>query len=416
MSARLISLATVVATAVGATVLPLAGTALAADSAAAGKPLSYEVGAVTPAGPLTRGGASGTYTFTVKNGSDQAADFTGTVFGDSEGASPIAGSQVRFDVEELGATPATDAFAGQQDESFMGAFYPAAGKKGGAFSVPAHGALTWKVTVGLAADFPSNDGNLKLVVDAGNDVVANPRAGDVNFKASPAIEPGALDVWFGDGPEGVVRPGTPQDLGLYYEASGGGEFDSALATTLRVQEDGSGRLPHLAVDVRQGDRWVALPGGDDATEWELPRIDKGFDKADQVRSTRIRVRVLDLNGVQKDTKVLLRADVRLTAGNTYPFVGSEGTVVVGPAKTSGGGQPSASPSTTPSSGASATPSASASATVSATPSASATAADGSLANTGAGNGLSGAMAAAAALLAGGAALAWFGIRRRRSHS
>ncbi|MDQ0942403.1 hypothetical protein [Streptomyces sp. V1I1] len=40
-----------------------------------GKPLTIELGAPAPGGPLTRGGASETFSFTVKNSADKPVDF-----------------------------------------------------------------------------------------------------------------------------------------------------------------------------------------------------------------------------------------------------------------------------------------------------------------------------------------------------
>ncbi|GAA3372880.1 hypothetical protein GCM10020367_30570 [Streptomyces sannanensis] len=410
----------VVAAVAGGVLMPLS--AQAAPVAADGKPLTIELGAPAPAGPLTRGGETESFSFTVKNSSDQPVDFQPWMVAQSDGPSPIAASQIVFDVEPVNA-PATDEVVGQQDTSAQGIFYPAEKGEGSTFAVPAKGELSWKVTVGLGKNYPTNNGNLKLTAaDLGGRAAQQE---SVVFDIEPKIKSGELSTWFGNGPEGVIRPGTPQNLNFYLKAEGEGGFDSALVTRLQVETTADGSpSPELGIEVydEAGRTWKKLkPLAGYVHMWQLPDVPKGFGADGQVKSFPLRVSVLGLNGIKKDTAVTLQAGVALAEGNTFPFAGARGKITVGP-KTGAdnpGGKPSASPSPSPSATTSASPSPSA--TPSATETTSAPAATGGsnltttgeLASTGSDN-TSVYGAAAAALVAVGAVVAWFGVRRRRA--
>ncbi|WEH34940.1 LPXTG cell wall anchor domain-containing protein [Streptomyces sp. AM 4-1-1] len=427
MSIRLRSAATVAAAVIGTTLVPL-GTAHAAP-AAGEKPLRIELGSPVPSGPLTRGGATETFTFAVKNSSDKAVEFNPWMTGGSSGPSPITGTQLSVDVQAVNA-PATEESLSSQDEAAVVSIYPKAGGKGSAFSVPASGELSWKVTIGLGANYPTNNPDLELMV---SDLLGNApveRDDTLVLKAAPAVVAGKLDIGFVKGGS-PARPGSPLPISVQHTAKGEGVFDSALATTVRITGPASGPAPKLAVEIESAKGvWKKLEHVQGTTNtWKLPNIAKGFGGKERTHTTPLRVVVLDLNGVMKATSLDLAASTALTEGNTYPFADGRTRFEVAPASSTS--TPPATPGTP---GTGSTPSTPASTgTPTAEPSTSTppattttgggtgtgtdlntTSANSSLASTGSSN-TTWYAAGAALLIAAGGALA-FGMRRRASRS
>ncbi|WP_267245402.1 hypothetical protein [Streptomyces sp. PR69] len=429
MSARLVAAAAVTtAAAVGATLVPVH--AYAASAAPAGlAALSVELGAPAPDAALERGGAKASFSFTVRNSSDEAVDFRPWLVGESDGASPVRPDQVAFDVSAVNAPETASRLLGE-GTGVQGAFFPKGGGAGEAFSVPAGSELSWKVTVGLGEGFPANNGSLKLTAADLNGPVGS--TGSVAFKADPAVDAKPLQVWWGNGPEGVIRPGGPaRHINVYLRAPGEGGYDKALETRVRLlSPGGGGPRPELGVELYREGSWKPLKAVGEG-EWLLPGVPKGFGGGKQ-ESFPLRLTVLDANGLTADTKVTLMAAVSLEGESGPAFAEAEGVVTVGPAaKAPSSLSPSAAvartaPATTdatdataPATDASGTAGARAAGSAAAPVSAagaqadtSAPAATGNLARTGSSSALPLYGGVAAALLAVGAALAFVGIRRR----
>ncbi|MDQ0582399.1 hypothetical protein [Streptomyces rishiriensis] len=409
--------ATAVVTAVaGAALVP--GTAFAADKAGE-HALRMTLGAPAPTGPLKRGGATESMILTVANSSDKAQDFSAWLPGTPDGPSPVLKDSIVFGVTAIDA-PATKSAVGRQDGSFQGLFFPATGNAASHFSIPAKTEYTWKVTVGLGASYPTNDGDFtltagRLIGDTDDDPARNTQV----FTIDPAITPGKLNVAWEQKTGAVARPGQRAELVLDATATGPGEFPAELRRTVSAQQfrEGAGH-PDFVLEAEVDGKIVKLKEFNDS-EWELPVIPKGFGASAGTASIKLYLSLGEKSDIKKDTVVPLEA--LFSMGDTWGFNGAETQVKAGPALAA---TPSGTPSTTPSTSSSTTPSTSASPSASATGSAAATtggttggttnttSATGSLAATGSGAGLYGALAAA--LLAVGGAAAWLGTRRRRA--
>jgi hypothetical protein len=420
--------------AAAAVVLTVAGTAFLPSAAVAaeqpgGKPLLMTLGAPTPGGPLTRGGATESMLLTVTNSSDQPQKFGAWLLGSAAGPSPLLADSVVFDVAAVDA-PATKSFVGRQDGRWQGVFYPASGSKGSDFSVPAKSEFTWKVTVGLGKNYPTNDGDLTLQASPLdiNTVEADPARTTVVFKTEPQITPGKLDASWQQDAGAVARPGRRAGLVLNVAATGPGEFPAELRRTVTAQAFGSyPGHPGLVLEAELDGKTVPLEETEPNT-WELPPLPKGFGAASGPAAIRLYLSLEEDSDLTEGSVVPLTATFAVADSSPFGHVTTE--VKAGPAVTPPKPAPTASVSPSPS--APASPPASPSATASTTPTAPATtaaatttggtgtgtgttttSATGSLAATGSGaTGYTAALAAALLALGGGAA--WFGARRRRT--
>ncbi|MFD7939209.1 hypothetical protein ACFV4T_32610 [Streptomyces sp. NPDC059755] len=408
--------ATAVVTAVaGAAFVP--ATAVAADKAG-GHALKMTLGAPTPTGPLKRGGATESMILTVANSSDKAQNFSAWLPGTPDGPSPVLKDSIVFDVTAVDA-PATKSAVGRQDGSFQGLFFPATGNAASTFSIPAKTEYTWKVTLGLGASYPTNDGDFtltagRLIGDTDDDPSRNTQV----FKTDPAITPGKLDVAWEQKTGAVARPGQRAELVLNATATGPGEFPAELERTVSAQQfrDGAGN-PDFVLEAEVDGKIVKLKESNDS-EWELPAMAKGFGSAKGTESIKLYLSLGKKSDIKKDTVVPLEA--LFSMADSWGFNGAQTKVKAGPALvTPPSGTPSTSPSASASASASASPSVSASGSAATTTggttggTTNTTSTTGSLAATGSGGGaLYGGLAAV--LLAVGGAAAWFGTRRRRT--
>lgn len=421
MSARSVAARRVRTVAATAVVTAVAGTAFVPATAgaadrASGHALTMTLGAPTPDGPLKRGGSTESMILTVTNSSDKAQDFSAWLPGTPDGPSPVMKDSIVFDVTAVDA-PATKSMIGHQDGLFQGMFFPAGGNASSHFSVPAKAEFTWKVTIGLSATYPTNDGDFtvhagRLVGDIDDDKSRN----TVVFKTDPQITPGKLHQTWVRTNDVVARPGRRADLTLQTKADGPGEFPAELHRTVSAQgfREGAGD-PDFILEAEIGGKTVKLKEINDSM-WELPVLPKGFGAASGTASIALHLSLGEHSDIKKDTAVPLEALISMT--DSGYFNTSWTTVTAGPALATG--SPSATPSTpatqTPSASAPATPSASASSSAATTTggttggTTNTTSATGSLANTGSGGSLYGTLAAV--LLAVGGAAAWFGTRRR----
>lgn len=399
---RLVAAVAVAAAVCGTMLMPAAAYA----DAPATKPLHIAFGTPSPAGPLVRGGATESYTVSATNNNGKAVEFNANVFGLPIGASPLDGSEVKFAVEPVSA-PATDIEVGRQDAAMLVTLHPH-GTKSARFSIPAKTTYTWKITVGLNANFPANDGNLTLTFDTGT-YEDNPSHSvpSISFQASPAIRIGTITDHFGGATK--VSAAKPAVFSLDVSNQAGGHFSKALRTQLTAL--GAGGDPELNLFVWIDGRWVEVAAPEHVDTWLLPDIPTGFAE-DQTYHYKLMFTV-SAGKAPKTAKVLgLTAQTRLSSGNTSVITAAAEKITVLPA----------APVTTPTGTPSATPTPSASSTTSSpVPSASATTnaptvnTKGSLAHTGA-NGSTGTLVTGAGvLIALGAAMAFFGLRRRRSH-
>ncbi|MFD9437150.1 hypothetical protein [Streptomyces sp. NPDC060002] len=422
---RIVAATAVVTAVAGAAFVPataVAAVAAVAADKAGDHALKMTLGAPAPTGPLKRGGATESMILTVANSSDKAQDFSAWLPGTPDGPSPVLKDSIVFDVTAVDA-PATKSAVGRQDGSFQGLFFPATGNAASTFSIPAKTEYTWKVTVGLGASYPTNDGDFTLT--AGRligDTDDEPSRNTQVFKTDPAITPGRLNVAWEQKTGAVARPGQRAELVLNATATGPGEFPAELQRTVSAQQfrEGAGH-PDFILEAEVGGKIVKLKEFNDS-EWELPAIAKGFGSSAGTESIKLYLSLGAKSDIGKDTVVPLEA--LFSMADSWGFNGAETQVRAGPEVVTA---PSGTPSTTPSASASASASASSSASPSASVSSSAatttggttggttdtTSATGSLAATGSGgSGLYGALAAA--LLAVGGAAAWFGTRRRRA--
>ncbi|POX56703.1 hypothetical protein C3489_02595 [Streptomyces sp. Ru71] len=434
MSARLTAARRLHTAAATAVVLTVAGAAFlpaaagAAEQQPAGKPLTMTLGKPAPDAPLSRGGATASMTLTVSNSSDQPQDFSAWLLGEADGPAPIQSDSVVLDVSALNA-PATKTFVGGQDGGWQGMFYPSSGKLGDGFSVPAKGELTWKVTVGLDRNYPTNDGDLTLTaspVTGFEKIDADKSRNTAVFRTDPQIRPGELNTtWNWD--RKVARPGQWAGLTLNTAATGPGEFPRELRRTIVVRPLYVTTHHDFLLEAELGGKRVRLEKTDLDT-WELPPLPKGFGSSSGTASVKLYLGLGDHSDIVEDSVVHVRAIYSM--GGTYDFAESATEVEAGPAQTTpttpppGTASPSPSASPTPTSTPTGTPSATASATATAGAGTSGTTGTGtgtgtsatvtgSMASTGSGS--TGPLAAAAAaLVALGAAAAFLGARRRRT--
>ncbi|NEA55701.1 LPXTG cell wall anchor domain-containing protein [Streptomyces sp. SID13666] len=407
MSARTLSRRPRLAAAAAVAVAAVCGTALmpaaAYADAPATKPLHIEFGTPSPAGPLARGGATESYTVSATNNNDKAVEFNANVFGIPSGASPLDGSEVKLAVVPVSA-PATDIEVGRQDMAMVVHLHPH-GTKSAPFSIPANTTYTWKITVGLNADFPANDGNLTLTFDTGN-YEDNPSHSipSISFQASPSIRIGTIKDHFGGATKVSAAKSAVFSLDVVNEA--GGHFSKPLRTQLTAF--GAGGDPALDLFVWLEGRWVEVAAPDHVNTWLLPDIPTGFAEGTYHYKLMF---TLPAGKAPKTAKVLeLNAQTGLSSGNTSIIAETDEkiTVLPTPPVTTPTGTPSATPTPSPSS-----------TTNSPAPSAPAATdapvvnTKASLAHTGA-NGSNGTLVAGAgALVALGAAMAFIGLRRRR---
>ncbi|MFF4426646.1 LAETG motif-containing sortase-dependent surface protein [Streptomyces sp. NPDC001549] len=381
--------------------------------------LRTEMGAPVPGGPLTRGGATETFELTVKNPTGKAVHYKPWMLLDQTGPSRLQKDDVVFKVDAVDA-PATKSSVGQQGGGWQGLFYPAtaAGKESGAgFDIPANGRMTWKVTLGLGANYPTNDGDFTFKATSWNNSVAPGGADSHRFKVDPEVKAGELKTWFKQVGSGMDDQEQRAYLNLNYQATGEGTFDTALATTLSLSHPGEQKADFRLQALIDG-RWQDLRGEYD--RYELPRIAKGFGAAAGVRTLPLRVSLGKDTGLAKKTVITMEAEVRHAEGDTHPFRNSSVTFPLAPivetVPPSGtpSGTPSGSPSPTPSTTSSTSPVVQqAVATSTGNADLTTTAAvGGSLAHTGADSATGLYAGLAAALVALGAAAAWLGRRRR----
>ncbi|WP_327316712.1 LPXTG cell wall anchor domain-containing protein [Streptomyces sp. NBC_01235] len=410
--------ATAVVTAVAGTAF-VPATAVAADKAGE-HALRMTLGAPTPDAPLKRGGSTESMILTVANSSDKAQEFSAWMPGEPNGPSPVLKDSIVFDVTAVDA-PATKSAIGHQDGFFQGLFFPASGNASSTFSVPAKTEFTWKVTVGLGASYPTNDGDFTL--HAGRlvgDIDDAPARNTVVFKTDPQIKPGKLNQAWVRNDNAVARPGRRAGLLLETRADGPGEFPAELHRTVSAKgfRQGAGH-PDFILEAKIDGKIVKLKESDES-EWELPDLPKGFGAASGLAIIDLYLSLGEHSDIKKDTAVPLESLISMDDSGYFNAITTK--VTAGPAKTTPS-SPSATPSATPSTPASQSPSASATPSASESTSAATTtggttggttttSATGSLANTGSGSGLYGSLAAV--LLAVGGAAAWFGTRRRRT--
>ncbi|MFC9269411.1 hypothetical protein ACFTXJ_16775 [Streptomyces zhihengii] len=408
MSARLRpAAALVVAAAIpGAVLLPATAHA---DTAPL---LRVELTAPASPAPLTRGGATETFELTVENPGDKARAYHPWLLLEEAGPSPLQTADVVLRVEPVEA-PATASFVGHQDGGFQGMFHPAAGSVGDGFQVPAGGELTWKVTVGLTADYPTVNGGFTLTAASTQPELEEAKS--LGFSVAPQNKPGAFRTWFEKA--GACEGGDAtscQKLNLHYKVDGHGSFTHALNTQLLASYGSGVRNPGLTVQARVDGRWQDVEG--DVHTFRLPRVAAGFGADSGERVVPLRFTLAADTKVTEPTGVTLRTETGLESGNTYAFAGTEDTVItLGPARTTPA--PSATPTAQPSSTPSATPSPSATSSAPAAPATTAaatpaTTTTGALAKTGSGSGTFVYTGMAAALIALGAT-AWFATRRLR---
>ncbi|MFJ7590855.1 hypothetical protein ACIQZO_26490 [Streptomyces sp. NPDC097617] len=401
------------------TLLPLSATAASAAPATDDQAvLRTEMGAPVPGGSLIRGGATETFDLTVKNPTGKAVEYKPWMLVDQTGPSRLMKDDVVFTVDAVDA-PATKSSVGQQDGGWQGLFYPAtaAGKESGAgFDIPANGRMTWKVTIGLGANHPTNDGDFTLTSTSWNNSVAPGGSDSHLFKVAPQIKTGELKTWFKQVSSGKDGQEQRAYLDLNYQATGEGTFDTALATTLSLTHLGEQKADFRLQALIDG-RWQDLRG--EHGRYELPRIPKGFGASAGVRTLPLRVSLGKDTELTKKTVITMDAEVGHAEGNTYPFQNSsvkfplapivETTPSIPPSI-----PPSIQPTPNPSTPSTATPvvqRAAATSTGNANLTATATS-SGSLAHTGANSGTGLYAGLAAALVALGAAAAWLGRRRR----
>ncbi|MFJ3927904.1 LPXTG cell wall anchor domain-containing protein [Streptomyces sp. NPDC090022] len=415
--------ATAVVAGVVTTLLPFSATAASADEATS--PLRTEMSTPAPAGALTRGGTAQTFELTVKNPSGKAVEYRPWLTGEAAGPSPLGKGAVVFKVDALNA-PATKSFVGQQDGGWQGTFHPA-GSAQDAFSVPAGGKLTWKVTLGLGANYPTNDGDFTLTANNLSDGGVPGSVPRHVFKVSPQIKTGELKTWFEKGSE---APGpNRQLLNLNYKATGDGSFDTGLATVLTLGSEPWVAKPDFFVQAMIDGRWQDVKRLD-SHRFQLPVVPKGFGSASGTRTLELRIDVGLNTQYKKATSITAEAETGLAAGNRTPFIRSATEFTLTPPQDRGPATPTAKPSpsatattatkgTTVNQAVATTTQATTGATTGATGTTTGTttgSATGTLASTGSSSSTGLYAGLAAALVALGTAAAWLGTRRRRNVS
>ncbi|MBT2448330.1 LPXTG cell wall anchor domain-containing protein [Streptomyces sp. ISL-43] len=416
MSARTATLRTATLRAATATavVAAVAGTVLMPLSAQAAegnpKALKTTMSAPVPSSPLTRGGATETFELTVTNATDKVSSYHPWMLLDPTGASPLQQSDVVYKVEALSA-PATKSEIGQQDGEWQGMFYPVGKTASDGFEIPAGGKLTWKVTIGLGASYPTNNGDFQLRASSFANEIADGGTAALTFKAGPEAKPGTLEAWFDQvGPCDATGADDCQVMAVRYAAGGDGEFNSALATRFSVDMPGLDKAD-LQARVKVDGQWKDLPG--ESGNFNLPVIPKGFSAASGHHLTYVQVKLGPQTQVKKLTLVKATASVALAEGNTHSFLSADQQFQLGPVK------PASPAPTTPAptspAPTSAAPATSAPAPTTAAPTTANTpAATGSLAHTGSDSNTGLYTGLAGVLIALGGAAAWFGARRRRA--
>ncbi|AXE26874.1 hypothetical protein C0216_28685 [Streptomyces globosus] len=420
MSARTAVRRPALAAAAAALVAAVAGTALMQPAAYAvpaenGKALKITLGAPVPNAPLTRGGAASTFELTVTNPSAKAASFHPWIHGLPAGPSRLRAQDVAFKVEAVDA-PATDAAVGQQDGGWQGLFHPQGKKVGDGFEVPANGKLSWKVTVGLGKDYPTNNGDLTLEASSYAGELAAGGDASLTFTTDPAIKAGKFTTTFDPVTACEGSTGTDcRELNLKYRADGEGTFDTELATLLRIGGPKPADTDGLEVRARVDGTWRQLKG--ESGNFELPRTAKGFGAASGERSVLLQVKLGPKAKPAQRTEFDVAAEFGHAEGNQVPFASAVTKIQLAPAATASP-SPSPSPTPKPSTSASASPSPSPSTTATATAVTTTTTTtggtSGSLAATGADSRTGLFAALSAALIAAGGAAAWLGARRREA--
>ncbi|MGJ0154263.1 hypothetical protein ACR3S4_12995 [Streptomyces sp. CH8.1] len=402
------------------TLLPLSATAASAAPATDDHAvLRTEMGAPVPSGPLTRGGATETFDLTVKNPTGKAVEYKPWMLLDAKGPSLLQKDDVVFKVEAVDA-PATKASVGQQDGEWQGLFFPSAGEAGQGFDIPADGKMTWKVTLGLGANYPTNKGDFNFTATSYNNSVAPGGADSHLFKVDPQTKTGELKTWFKQVSSGKDGQEQRAYLDLNYQATGDGTFNVPLATSLTLSHPGEEKADFRLQALIDG-RWQDLNAKD--SRYELPRIAKGFGAASGVHTQPLRLSLGRDTKLTKRTVITMEAEVRQAEGNTWPLLTAPvqfplapivepDTTVPTTNPTTNPTNPTTSPSPTPTpSSTSAVQQAVATTTGNSnvTTTGSST---GSLATTGAGSSTGLYAGLAAALVVLGAAAAWLGRRRR----
>ncbi|MDJ0344965.1 hypothetical protein QMK19_31015 [Streptomyces sp. H10-C2] len=405
----------VVAGVCGSMLVPAAA-AYADAPAPAIKPLHIEIGAPSPSGPLTRGGATEAYTVTATNNNDKAVEFNGLVFGIPGGPSAISGSQVNFRIDALSAPP-TAFSLGAEGPSMLASFYPQ-GKKVRTFSVPARSSFSWKITAGLKSGFPANDTSLTLTFDTGT--YENDGTGaipSVTFQAAPGTAPGtgtgpgAPNVTEKFGPVAKLSPGKPVETWLEIDNESKGAIGAGLDTELSVYPSSASetRWPVINLEVRENGHWVQVKRrGLRDNEWMLPAITSGIP-AGQKHRYELRYSVASANGVTHAQALRQLAVTYVSGGSGRPLLQGEGKLSFLPAA------PATTPTGSPVPSSSATTNAPAPSVSATTNAPTTTNVEGSLAHTGADDNTGTLATGAGVLIAFGAAMAFFGLRRRRSH-
>ncbi|MEU9299210.1 hypothetical protein [Streptomyces sp. NPDC048269] len=400
------------------TLLPLSATAASAAPATDDhRVLRTEMGTPVPNGPLTRGGVTETFDLTVKNPTGKAVTYKPWMLLDPTGASPLQSDDVVFKVDAVDA-PATKSQVGQQDGEWQGLFYPAASGSEGmsGFDIPANGKMTWKVTLGLGANYPTNNGDFNFRASSYNASVDPSAVASRVFKVDPQIKTGALKTSFKQGSSDMGGQEQRAYYDLNYQATGDGSFATGLSSTLSLTHPGTEKADFRLQAMIDG-RWQDLTAKD--SRYQLPEIPKGFGAASGIRTLPLRVSLGKNTQLKKKTTITMEVEVSLSKGNTVPFTGGYVKFPLVPIVET---EPTPTPSTTPGKTPSTTTVQPASATSSAAVAAGNTnvtttgSATGSLADTGANSGTGLYAGLAAALVALGAAAAWLGARRRRGLS
>ncbi|MFI1446837.1 hypothetical protein [Streptomyces virginiae] len=392
------------------TLLPLSATTVSAAPAADDHAvLRTEMGAPVPSGPLSRGGATETFDLTVKNPTGKAVEYKPWLLLDPKGPSLLDENDVVFKVEAVDA-PATKSSVGGQDGEWQGLFSPSAKGPGAGFDIPANGKMTWKVTIGLGANYPTNNGDFNFTATSYNNSVAPGGADSHLFKVDPQIKTGELKTWFKQVNWGQDGQEPRAHLDLNYQATGDGTFGTALATSLTLSHPGAQNADFRLQALIDG-RWQDVNAKD--SRYELPRIAKGFGAASGVHTQPLRLSLGKDTKLTKRTVITMEAEVRQAEGNTWPLMTVPVQFPLAPITEPAPTEPTTNPTTT-------TPSPTPSSAVqqavatstgnsNVTTTGSST---GSLATTGAGSSTGLYAGLAAALVALGAAAAWLGRRRR----
>ncbi|MFB7172948.1 hypothetical protein ACFCYM_19300 [Streptomyces sp. NPDC056254] len=405
------------------TLLPLSATAASAAPATGDHAvLRTEMGAPVPSGPLTRGGATETFDLTVKNPTGKAVEYKPWLLLDPKGPSLLQEDDIVFKVEAVDA-PATKSAIGGQDGEWQGMFSPSAEEPNSGFDIPANGKMTWKVTIGLGANYPTNNGDFNLTATSYNNSVAPGGSDSHLFKVGPQIKTGELKTWFKQTSSGKDGQEQRAYLDLHHQATGDGVFNVPLATSLTLSHPGEQDADFRLQALIDG-RWQDLEAKD--SRYELPRIAKGFGAASGVHTQPLRLSLGKNTKLTKRTIITMEAEVRQAEGNTWPLktvpVRFPLVPITEPAPTepttnptnpttptTTAPSPTASPSST-----SAVRQAVATTTGNSSVTTTTGSSTGSLASTGADSSTGLYAGLAAALLALGAAAAWLGRRSRTS--